>query len=284
MPVYRSRSHHVGAAITKWLGRIQRKLQSPLRGEPEEALPTRVGRYSLGRELEASDASGLCDYDFFDFGCGSGSTLQKVFRVRPELKGLGFDTSAEKVQLARERRFEAVVYDIRRLPEEKLVSFVTLCHFLEHLESVVQARVMLAKAISVARDFALVRQPWFDADGELFQLGLKYYWSDWRGHKNRMVSLDFVTILRDELAAQRIRGFFIAGRRRVTSSRHKAILPLSAPIDQHDHSVDAHGAKPRVRFKFRAFEEIVVVVDISGSAQAHAAVAQLEPFEILYSS
>lgn len=226
----------------------------------------------------------LRGFDFYDFGCGAGATIERVARAAPGLHGLGLDASAAKIELARSKGHRALVYDIRDIPNEELVEFVTMSHFLEHLSSMAEARAMIAKAISVARDFVLIRQPWFDADGELFQLGLKYYWSDWRGHTNRMLTLDFLSILRDELHAQRVRRFRIAAKGEVRDSRHPAVLPLSASVDQHHYQEALHGKKEKQRFRFRAFEETVIVIDLKPRASEHPVVAQLQPFEVLFSA
>ena len=53
------------------------------------------------------------------------------------------------------------------------------------------------KACSISKDFVFIQQPYFDADSYLFKKGLKLFWSDWRGHPNRMTSLDFNLLLRD---------------------------------------------------------------------------------------
>ena len=158
-----------------------------------------------------------------------------------------------------------MVFDILALPEEKCVDFVTMAHFLEHLFTVDDARKMIAKAISVARHCVIIRQPWFDSDGALLLHGLKFYWSHWRGHRNKMTSLDFHSILSAELAGGRIAGFGIHGRGPVETSDHPALLALDAPIDQHQFDPALHGPKPKVDLPFQAFKEIIVRVDIAPS-------------------
>src|SRR5690606_876666 len=134
-----------------------------------------------------TEAAILSDaYDFYDFGCSTGANIAYTNGVFPGLRGLGIDIAAPKVAAALGNGYDAVVFDILELPECKRVSFVTMSHFLEHLPSLSVARPIIAKAISVSRDFVMIRQPWFDADGELLRRGFKFYWSHWSGHRNKM--------------------------------------------------------------------------------------------------
>lgn len=179
------------------------------------------------------------------------------------MRGLGIDIDQRKVDQAIARGFCAINFDILKLPRQKKVSFVTMSHFLEHLPSVKMAEAMIERGIDVARDFIFIRQPWFDSDGALLLEGLKFYWSDWRGHPNRMTSLDFYLYLKRALAEGSICGFKIFGRTPVTSSTDSSLIPVSAPIDQHHYDRERHGDKRvGVPLTTTAFKEIVVIASI----------------------
>jgi hypothetical protein len=223
-------------------------------------------------------------YDFFDFGCSTGANIVFTNSVLPGLRALGIDIDPAKIKSALGNGHDARIFDILKLPEEKLVSFVTMAHFLEHLGSVGDARKMIAKAISVSRDFVFIRQPWFDADGALLQVGCKFYWSDWKGHRNKMTSLDFYSILKSEHAQGRIQGFSIHGRGPVRKSLHPAILPLDAPINQHHYDETLHGAKTTLAFPFIAFREIVVLIDIGDGRAVDAMLEKLGPLQLIVRS
>ena len=201
-----------------------------------------------------------------------------LFRSR----GLGIDIDQAKIEKARANGYEACRFDILKLPDSKLVRFVTMSHFLEHLDSIAVAKKMIDKSISVSDDFVIIRQPWFDADGMLFELGFKFYWSHWGGHRNRMSSLDFHSILSAELRAGRIQGFAIFGRGEVTDSSHPSILPIGAPIDQHEYSEKLHGPKASQRLPTRIFKEIVVRMDVGGGNSADIMMNHLSPVQLLY--
>jgi hypothetical protein len=223
-------------------------------------------------------------HDYFDFGCSSGANISFNNGVFPDLHGLGIDIDARKIALARENGHQAVIFDILEIPDEKLVKFVTMSHFLEHLGCVADARQMIAKAISVSRDFVFIRQPWFDSDGDLFQLGYKFYWSHWKGHRNKMTALDFHSILVPELENGRIRRFELFGRGVVGHGKHPTLLPLGAPIDQHQYDEKLHGAKTAIELPFRAYREIVARIEIGDGSGADAIMERMKPVVSLYDS
>ena len=223
---------------------------------------TRAGATGARRRAKAPAFTG---YDYLDFGCSKGANIDFTGTILPGARGLGIDIDPAKIAAANAAGHDALVYDILALPEEKIVDFVTMAHFLEHLFTIEDARKMIAKAISVARHCVVIRQPWFDSDGDLLRHGLKFYWSHWRGHRNKMTSLDFHSILSAELARGRIAGFGIHGRGPVGSSDHTTLLPLDAPMDQHHYDEALHGPKPKVDLPFQAFKEIIVRIDIAPS-------------------
>jgi hypothetical protein len=223
-------------------------------------------------------------YDYFDFGCSKGANITHTNSAIPGLRGLGIDIDSAKVEAAKGNGHEAIVFDILKLPERKLVDFVTMAHFLEHLPGVASARAMVAKAIGVSRNFVLIRQPWFDSDGELLRHDLKFYWSHWRGHRNKMTTLDFYSILDDELAKDRISGFTIMGRNPVKHSKHSSLLPLSAPMDQHQYDQSLHGEKLNQPLQFLAFKEVVVRIDVGSLNTMEPLLDKLAPLHHIYSS
>lgn len=223
-------------------------------------------------------------FDFYDFGCSTGANITHTNSIFPGLRGLGMDIAPAKVAAAKENGHQAVVFDILELPDEKRVDFVTMAHFLEHLPGLDSTRKMMAKAVSVSREFVLIRQPWFDSDGELLRRGFKFYWSHWRGHPNKMTTLDFHSILNAELQAGRIKRFSIYGRNVVKSSRHPSIIPLGAPVNQHQYEPDKHGPKAIEKFTFPAFKEIVVRIDIDPGDKADAIQERLAPLELIFDS
>src|SRR5207237_6689214 len=95
------------------------------------------------------------------------------------------------------------------------------------------------------REFAIFRIPYFDADGLLAQLGLKFYHSDWSGHTNRLTTLDFYLLLR-RLRSTKFKEARLYGREVVEGIDSPYIIPLSADMNTsreqaltHDHRAPA---------------------------------------------
>ncbi|MES2508807.1 MAG: class I SAM-dependent methyltransferase [Pseudomonadota bacterium] len=211
-------------------------------------------------------------YDYFDFGCSTGANIKYMQDVVPNSRGLGIDIDQRKIKLCRSNGFDAIQCDILKLGQKKMVSFVTMSHFLEHLPNVNLAEAMIRKGIDVAKDFVFIRQPWFDSDGFLLLNDLKFYWSDWRGHSNKMTSLDFYLILKKAFDQKLISGFNIYARLPVAASSDKTIIPLDSPIDQHYYDFGLHGLKNQNISIFpTAYKEIVVTASVNP-------VAEIEPF------
>lgn len=203
------------------------------------------------------------DYDFLDFGCSGGANIRYMKKIVPSIRGLGIDIDQKKVDLCRSNGFDAINFDILKLDQKRIVNFVTMSHFLEHLPNVNVAEKMIRKGIFVAREFVFIRQPWFDSDGALLLNDLKFYWSDWRGHANKMTSLDFYLILRRAFDLNVISGFDIYARGRVSLSSDSSIIPLSAPSDQHHFDASLHGEKnEEIKIDPTAFKEIVIIASI----------------------
>src|SRR5205823_2682409 len=130
-------------------------------------------------------------FDFVDLGASSGGSMVWAHRQFGGKSGIGFDLDPKKVAQSRAAGHNVHEADIveLKLPADS-VRFVVCSHTLEHLPSPRAALQVIQTAIHTAREFAIFRIPYFDADGMLAQLGLKFYHSDWSGHTNRLTTLD----------------------------------------------------------------------------------------------
>jgi len=157
--------------------------------------------------------------------------------------GVGIDIDANKVKKAQESGLDAALYDINNIPDEKLVRFVIMSHFLEHVPNMFDVKDFIRKACTISKDFVYIQQPFFDADPYLFAKGLKSYSSDWRGHPNRMTSLEFWILLRDLKEAGLPITFSLHARKQIFNSKDPYVHPLTSPIDQHDYDAKLHPPK-----------------------------------------
>ena len=199
----------------------------------------------------------LSAYDCVDFGCSGGDSIAFCKEQLGGQRVLGLDLNPNKVAVARAAGFDAEVADLAEPSLEILgnVRFVTMSHFLEHLPGRKQAELCIQSSCRIADEFVFIRQPYFDADGYLFSLGLKLYWSDWVGHPYHMTSLDLYTISRQLLREEKIWRFLIFVRSQIKDSHHAAIHPIVSPSDQHQWDPDTHDPKPQHEFILPVFRE-----------------------------
>jgi len=200
-------------------------------------------------------------YDFIDFGCSKGASIDWGMTVLGGNRGLGIDISPDKVAAAREAGFDAIEYDLLKIPTKKMVRFTILSHMLEHIPDLNLVEAFIRKACVISKEFVLIRQPYFDSDGMLFQKGLKTYWSDWSGHPNCMSSYDLYRMLERLKKKGLLKTFSIHGRTPIKSSDHPRIHPLSSPINQQVYDSEIHPPKPMgVVFDFPVYFETIVFV------------------------
>lgn len=217
-------------------------------------------------------------YDFFDFGCSDGANIKFIQKIDSGLRGLGIDIDSKKIEAAKANNLQALNYDILKIPSEKIVDFVTMSHFLEHLPSTKVAGQMIEKACEVGREFVLIRQPWFDSDGFLPSHKLKLYWSDWTGHPNRMTTLDFYLILRLLIIKRKITSFQIFGRTPIKSSADACIIPIETATNQHHYNFEVHGNKiMNLVFDSTIYREIIVLINIKENVSISKFINPLGP-------
>lgn len=220
---------------------------------------------------------------FFDFGCssGGGSKWAQGVLKRP---GFGFDIDPKKLALADEAGLICAQYDLLKLPNKKLVDQTIIFHMLEHLYSVEEAAKFIIKAVQVSKERVVIRQPYFDADTQLFRLGLKTYYSHWSGHRNLMVTPNFWFIL-DKLRKDGfIKDFMIGYRTPITDSNNVIIHPLGSPINCAGYDAKIHPPKTMdIKFDFPLYSEIQLDIDIAGTGPGQMW-TKLAASEVVYDS
>lgn len=195
-------------------------------------------------------------YDFIDFGCSDGGSMRFAMDALGGRRGVGLDIDPQKVAKACAAGFEAIEMDVTQLKSHpNAVSFVLMQHFLEHLPGYHLATKCVHAGIETARDFVVLRQPWFDHDGLLALMGLKCFWSDWTGHTFSLTSLDMVRMLRSAKAPR----WRLYGIRPIAHSSDQMILPLDAAPDQHKYN-SGHGPKPHVPLPPGVYAELMAVI------------------------
>lgn len=179
--------------------------------------------------------------------------------------GVGIDINPQKVEQTRALGYQAELADLTQpLNFSGTVQFSVLSHVLEHIPSALLAEKILKTAAMISSEFFLVRQPWFDSDGLLAQLGLKLYWSDWPGgHTNHMTSLQFYSFLKQLRDEGLIAGFSIWGNDPIISTSHSGIVPLDSPRDRHHYDAETDASKDIFDLPFACYKEIMAYVAVA---------------------
>jgi SAM-dependent methyltransferase len=200
----------------------------------------------------------ITDYDFFDFGSGHGNSIRRCEELFGG-RGLGIDVDRKKIDSAQNRGVEVVYGDIMTLPRRKLVTYVCMDNFLEHLPNSDVLRQMLEVAVAVATDFLYIRHPSFEDEAYLAELGLKQYWHDWTGHPSHVLLSDFCAMLKQLKA----RPFDVEFASPIFDSSDPSMLPFSAPPDQHDYDERLHGPKPMLTFGKPVYRQIRITAHLN---------------------
>jgi len=199
----------------------------------------------------------VSQYDFLDFGASYGGSIEFARRRLGGIRGVGVDKNPRKVAAMRRKGYDCILGDITALDlPPASVRFVVMSHILEHLPDLHAVQQSIACAGRVATDFLFLQGPFFDADNFLRNYGLKFYWSDWRGHPCHLTTQQ----LREILSRLGLPNYFIMGRRPVSDSSDTALHPLHSPRDQHDYQPGVHPPKPFVQFPQPLYKEFVCYV------------------------
>lgn len=201
------------------------------------------------------------EFDFIDFGCSNGGSIEFAKKHFNAKRGLGLDINPEKVNRTLDLGYDAVEADVTQLSNINcIVDFVIMSHFLEHLPSYDITKSTITSAINISKSFVFIQQPFFDADGYLMSHGHKQYWSDWSGHPNRMTSLELHNILSPLLKGGKIKGFRIYAHKLVKDSFDHSILSINEKINQHKHDPKIHSTKEFIKYIIPIFWETKVVI------------------------
>ena len=98
-------------------------------------------------------------YDFLDFGCSKGASLEWACKVLGGFKGLGIDIDSRKVELTVSKGFDACEFDILQITNIKQVDFVVLSHILENIPDQSIAMRIAPKALQIPKKLALTGSP-----------------------------------------------------------------------------------------------------------------------------
>jgi hypothetical protein len=121
--------------------------------------------------------------------------------------------------------------------------------FLEHLPDTLWSQTLVKLMLHNARRGVWLRLPSFEQDaqtgeGRLKELGLRFAWTEWTGHKSRFTLMDCAAAIQEYSleTGRSVKTKFKPGRR-VRSTADSRVVPLAAPVDTVKYTA-ALGLKP----------------------------------------
>ncbi|WP_425395403.1 class I SAM-dependent methyltransferase [Aeoliella sp.] len=200
------------------------------------------------------------EYSFIDLGCGTGESIAHCENQFKRGKGIGFDISPSKIAGAIDNGYPAIFADVTKTDfDDDLVDFCTMMDFLEHLRTEEAAVAILEAAGKVAKDFLFIRHPSFEDRDYLESLELKLDWTDWSGHRNRMLLSDFHRVF----ASLGWSDYIIIPQKQILSSDHPAIVPVTAATDTVRYNATVHGSKRFLTFNRPLWTQFDIYVRLS---------------------
>ncbi len=195
-------------------------------------------------------------YEFADFGCSTGGSLNHCMKRFGARSGIGIDIDPAKVEKTRAAGFEAALADLHKLDGENSVRFVSMMQFLEHLPSLEEVERVVAKAASLATDFLYVHHPSFEEEHYLLSEGLRLYYHHWSGHATHVTRDEFFAMFERLGLLQ----YFVRPIQPIACSDHESILPSTTSINQHQYDAQLHGEKPSLAFARPIYQHMEIFV------------------------
>lgn len=193
-------------------------------------------------------------YDFVDFGSKTGGSMELAVKKLGGKRGLGIELRHDAAEEARKMGYDVMVGDATNLNmPSKSVRFTVISHFLEHLPGINAVKLALENAVRISTDFLYIRGPVFDNDEYLKSLGLKVFWSDWKGHPCHLTTRELGKIL-ESLG---VKNYNFKFEVKMDDSDNKNIHPLSSPPEQHEYDPVIHPPKKYIKFDKDLYREFI---------------------------
>lgn len=176
--------------------------------------------------------------DFIDVGSSKGGSVEYCM-AKFGKNGYGIDIDERKVKIAQEAGLDVrhmSIFDV-----QDRAKWCTALHCLEHIDGYDNVKAIVDRMAHIGRNI-YVTFPYFDMDGQLFQWGLRPYWSYWKGHRNCMSTLTFHNILTDLGLDYKVEYYG-----EVKYAHDPCIVPITAPVDSLQYN-ESMGKKPFILF------------------------------------
>lgn len=183
-------------------------------------------------------------YDLIDFGSGKGGCIKYAQTKLHVSTHLGVELQQARVSELKKHGFNCIQGDVTKIKlPKRSAKIVTISHLLEHLESYAEVEKCIAIACRLAQQCVMIESPCFDFDKYLRAKKLKFYWSDWHGHRVKYTCTDLLRTLKRSGIAM---CDFLVEYPLITSSSDPTLHGLASPIDQFSYNPKRHPPKPQV--------------------------------------
>jgi|LauGreDrversion4_2_1035121.scaffolds.fasta_scaffold866952_1 SAM-dependent methyltransferase len=196
-------------------------------------------------------------YDFLDIGCKDGRSFPIAYELGYK-SGLGIDINENHVKSAISKGFDAIVADATNLPfPDKSFKMTISNHVLEHLPSEEMARKAINEMIRVTSEKISIGFPIFDYDEYLNSLGLRTFYSHWKGHTNMMKLSNLLDIFSKYK-------YDLKMIKRIYDSSAIEIHSLESPIDCLSYDKSIHPKKEFIKFdpKIEIYREFKLTIHL----------------------
>ena len=196
------------------------------------------------------------NYKYLDVGCktgGSFMSVSKKFGFSPE-QGLGLDINKNHVDRFIQTGNHAIVGDAQKLPfVDNSFELVILSHVIEHMKKEQVGFKTVKECIRVASKTVFICLPFFDEDDYLHSLGLKTFYSDWYGHRNKVTLRSLKSYLGEQ-------SYEVKMIRKLEDSSAQEIIPISAPQDSMEYNLELHGEKNLAKYNRDIWREYQITI------------------------
>ena len=180
-----------------------------------------------GKKLES-----VSTLDFIDIGASKGGSYKHIQKKFGMKNGIAIDLDEEKVAISNRNSVPAIRLDATnmRLFNNNSAKLISIIHTLEHLPDLSIIDSVLKECIRVATTTVYIKGPMF-YDAYLRNLGLRFYWSHWRGHTCHIEPNKIIQIMKKHGVTNYRLGYISP----VSSSSDTVIHPINGLIDRHHY-------------------------------------------------
>jgi hypothetical protein len=184
-------------------------------------------------------------FDYVDFGCGRGGSLNLIRGMFGPGTALGVDSNPSLGRFANNQNYAFAVGDaVDSVGENRVYAgVVSAMHMVEHLPSKVEFELFMRGACRIAQEFVIVNCPIFDGCDRVRDAGFKFYWEEMSDHTYHVTVADVFGVLLNVGLP-----YTIYGSHYVHWSQDDDLIPIDARVGSGHYDRETMGEKQTVKF------------------------------------